>query len=394
MKVVADANLASATAQFSALGEVVLVAGRELQPEDLRDADLLLVRSVTRVDEPLLRHSRVRFVGSATSGTNHVDQEYLQARGIGFAYAPGANANSVVEYVISVICSCGSRLEQLLRGQRVGIIGYGRIGRMLEQRLRCLGISSCVYDPWLEREQYPALTDWPEVLACPVLSLHAELTDSRPWPSRHLLGYDDLIQLPGDSLLINTGRGALIDNQALLQVLNQRPDLQVALDVWEFEPQLDAELLARCVIATPHIAGYSEDGKLLATSMLYRAAARFLGLEAAPQPQVSGVTPLTHGSKEQGASVSQPLVSGTAPLQLPTGLKGAALIRWLQRQSYDVMVDDRAMREQGAENFDELRTKYLRRRELGSFVIDNAEELDQECLGIALGMGCRLPAAG
>lgn len=372
MKVLADANLASATAQFSALGEVLLVAGRELQPEDLRDADLLLVRSVTRVDEPLLRHSRVRFVGSATSGTDHVDQEYLQARGIGFAYAPGANANSVVEYVISVICSCGSRLEQLLRGQRVGIIGYGRIGRMLEQRLRCLGISSCVYDPWLEREQYPALTDWPEVLACPVLSLHAELTDSRPWPSRHLLGYDDLIQLSGDGLLINTGRGALIDNQALLQVLNQRPDLQVALDVWEFEPQVDAELLARCVIATPHIAGYSEDGKLLATSMLYRAAARFLGLEAAPQPPASGA----------------------APLQVPANLKGAALIRWLQRQSYDVMADDRAMRGQGAENFDELRTKYLRCRELGSFVIDNAEELDQECLGIALGMGCRLPVGG
>ncbi len=370
MRIVADANLVAVSEHFSAMGEVVLVPGRELTAAHLEDADLLLVRSVTRVDEQLLSDSPVRFVGSGTSGFEHVDREYLQARGIGFAYAPGANANSVVEYVLSVICSCQQRLERLLEGERVGIIGYGWIGRHLELRLRRLGIASCAYDPWLQRDQYPALTDWQQVLDCPVLSLHAELSDRLPWPSRHLLGFEGLLQLPDACLLINSGRGALLDQQGLLRVLPLRPDLQLALDVWESEPLVDAELLARCHVATPHIAGYSYDGKLLATQMLYRAAAEFLEL------QVANAAPPTDPQA----------------LRVPVELKAADLIRWLQRQSYDVRADDHSLRARNGKDFDRLRAHYPRRRELNAFVIANAAELDQESLDLATAMGCLVPS--
>ena len=370
MRIVADANLVAVSEHFSAIGEVALVPGRELTAAHLGDADLLLVRSVTPVDELLLSDSPVRFVGSGTSGFEHVDRDYLLARGIGFAYAPGANANSVVEYVLSVICSAQQRLERLLAGERVGIIGYGRIGRHLERRLQRLGIASCAYDPWLQRDQYPALTEWQQVLDCPVLSLHAELNDRQPWPSRHLLGFEDLQQLPSACLLINTGRGALLDQHALRRVLPLRPDLQLALDVWEFEPLVDAELLAHCRIATPHIAGYSYDGKLLATQMLYRAAAEFLELE------VAKAAPLTD----------------LQPLRIPVGLRAGDLIRWLQRQSYDVRVDDRSLRARNGREFDRLRAHYPRRRELNAFVVANAAQLDQESLALATAMGCLVPS--
>ena len=201
--------------------------GRTLGRSQLENVDVLLVRSVTRVDEDLLGAQRPEFIGSATSGIDHIDLDFLTSCNIPFAYAPGSNANSVVDYVLSAIANCNDKLEQLLAGAEVGIIGYGHVGRCLKQRLLALRIGSRVYDPWLSVKEHPELVSLEEVLACKVVCLHAELTRRQPWPSHHLLSVKEFEQLRPDALFINAGRGDLIDSAALLD----RPPSQPALEL-------------------------------------------------------------------------------------------------------------------------------------------------------------------
>ena len=369
MKILADRNMVGVDELFAGLGEVETFEGRELR--DVGDADILLVRSVTRVDESLLGDRRPRFVGTATSGYDHVDREFLAGQGIPFAHAPGSNADSVVDYVLSALGHAGDRWEALLSGEPVGIIGYGRIGRRLHERLARLGIRCLAYDPWLSREQWPVLTDLEAVLHCPVLCLHASLTRETPWPSFHMLDAEQLGQLPPGGILINAGRGELIATGELQALAGQRPDLQLVLDVWESEPGIDEGLLASCLYGTAHIAGYSHDGKLRATGMLYEAACTALGLQ---------------GSRDAGTF---------DPVQVsPPGLSGPDLLRWLVARVYDIREDDRALRDGGAEGFDRLRREYRRRRELSSLEIADAASLSPLDLELCRALGCRLPRPG
>ena len=153
LNIVADENMEGVIEAMDDIGPVHLVNGRTLRREDLQEADVLLVRSVTPVNEALLNSTPVRFVGTATSGFDHVDRAYLQREGIDFAHAAGSNANAVVEYVLGAIAMVDDKLEQLFAGGWVGIIGYGTIGKSLASRLSKLGISYVVYDPWLEKGQ-------------------------------------------------------------------------------------------------------------------------------------------------------------------------------------------------------------------------------------------------
>jgi erythronate-4-phosphate dehydrogenase len=277
------------------VAEIRYAAGRSIDAAVLKNADALLVRSVTRVDESSLGASHVRFVGSATSGTDHVDLDYLGSRGIAFAYAPGSNANSVVEYVLAVISAVDDKLEALLAGGRVGLIGYGVIGKMLASRFASLGIDHCVYDPWLDQSTIDHPAELEEVLGCDVVTLHAELTSREPWPSFHLLGEPELLRLKSDALMINTSRGPVVDNGALLGLLRDDAlGARIVLDVWEGEPQISAELLRRVHYGSPHVAGYSLDGKILATRMLCDRLAEILELQlpAAASP-VSPPAPIT-----------------------------------------------------------------------------------------------------
>jgi erythronate-4-phosphate dehydrogenase len=374
MRILADENIPQVEARFGALGEVGRFAGRELRSSDLADVELLLVRSVTRVDRQLLQGSKVRFVGTATSGIDHLDLDYLRGQGIGFANAPGSNGNSVVEYVLCAIAEAGDKLEQLLSGRaRVGIVGYGVIGKMMAARLSALGIAHCAYDPWLDDGAIPNAASLQEVLQCEVITLHCELTDEMPWPSRNLLNGATLVQLREGALLINASRGPVIDNIALLELVQQRDDLTVVLDVWEREPEVMPELLQRVLIGTPHIAGYSYDGKLLAVEMLLRAASESLGLPCEP-----------------AAAEADTLDVITPRLDL----NRADFVRALLRQRYDIFADDRALRqvvigcsaELAARDFDVLRKNYPVRRELcASTVMMAGGQAEQRALALALG---------
>lgn len=370
LRVVADENM---PAVESILGNSALVRrcrGRELAASDLEDADVLFVRSVTRVDRELLEGSPVRFVGTATSGMEHVDTEYLEQRGIGFSRAPGANANSVVEYVLAAVAAMPGRLEQLMQGGSAGVVGQGPVGTAVAQRLRALGARCRVYDPWLPQASLQGRAELDEVLACDLICLHPELTLREPWPSYHLVGEEELARMSADQLLVNASRGAVLDNLALRKRLERPSPPQVVLDVWEGEPQLDTCLLSAVDLGTAHIAGYSLDGKILATRMLCEAMAATLGLDLLP---------------------AAPLASDATILAAPDGLQGAALVRHLLGQCYDIREDDRRLRETcaGGQNvakaFDGLRRDYPERRELAGSTVTVSDESQRQ---LVRALGC------
>ena len=377
LSILADSNIPAVEHFAGSNISVQRFEGRALSPAQLKDVNVLLVRSVTTVDETLLKDANLAFVGTATSGFEHIDRDYLQRRGIGFAYAPGSNANSVVEYVIAAIANVGEHLERLTAGEDLGIIGYGVIGKALATRMSALGVSCRFYDPWLPPSDLKHAASLDDVLACSVISVHAELTTQQPWPSQHLLSERELNAISRESLLINASRGAVIDNQALKRRLQEQSSPSVVLDVWEGEPAIDGELLQHVKLGTPHIAGYSTDGKLLGTKMLLQALKKCLG-----QPWIDPGKPIT----------DPPL------LALRDDLSKAATVRSLIQQRYDIRQDDGELREatlgkasdKAARSFDQLRRRYPERRELLGSKLRATQSLSEGTYQIAMAMGVEL----
>lgn len=280
-KIIADENIPELDTYFADLGEIKRVNGRNLKSKDLEQGvDILLVRSVTQVNQALLAEHSPKFVGTATIGVNHLDIHYLDERGIAWANAPGSNADSVVDYVISSICNIDDLLADLVAGDTVGIIGLGNVGKRLYDRLSLAGIRCKAFDPLLNESDYSAynLVSLEEVLSCRMISCHAPLTRCGDFPSYHLLGTQQLEQLSANAVLLNAGRGEVIDNQALYELMSKR-DLCCVLDVWEHEPTIHPALFQQCYLKTPHIAGYAYEGKARGISMLRQQCEDLLELE-------------------------------------------------------------------------------------------------------------------
>ena len=286
MKIVADENIPFAAEAFATLGEVELIAGREATPETFRDCELLACRSVTAIDEAMLGGSPVRFVGTATIGTDHVDLDWLRRRGIGFASAPGSNANSVAEYVVAALVVLARRGGWELEGKSVGVVGVGNVGSRVVAKCEALGMRVLQNDPPLARETGEArFLPLDALLGCDVVTFHTPLTREGPDATFHLADEALLRKLRLEAVVVNTSRGGVVDNQALKMMLAEQWLAGAVLDVWEGEPEPDEELLELVAIGTPHIAGYSFDGKVAATDMIYRAACGFLGVEPTWSPQ-------------------------------------------------------------------------------------------------------------
>ena len=346
MNIVADQNINQVGQAFHGWGNVRRVAGRELRAADVGDADLLLVRSVTRVDAALLKSSRVRFIGSATSGIDHVDIPYLQKRGIAFAHAPGSNAISVAEYVLAAVCRWAGQKGRMLPALRAGVIGCGQVGGRVISFLEAMGISCRRNDPPLrEATGDPRYLDLDAVLDADIVTLHVPLTRTGTHPTRRLLGADVLPRLRSDVLLINAARGGVIDEPALLSMLARHPGMEVVIDCWEREPDIDVALLERALIATPHIAGYSHDGKLRATHQVYEAACRHFDHTPAWQPKMTPPAKLT-----AGATVSETVLNCYDPEHDSAALKQMLKLPATERAAY----------------FDRLRRDYPARREFAA----------------------------
>ena len=364
LTIIADSNIASLDEFFNAstLGQnnkrpvnIISVAGRAINAQLLAEyqPDVLLIRSVTPVGEPLLANNNtVQFVGSATIGTDHVDQTYLAARNITFANAAGCSKHSVAQYVLTAILNLRPQYWQKSTPPvTLGIIGLGNIGSTLVEYAHDLGWQVLGYDPLL-----PASTinnaSFEQVLSqSHVISLHVPLTDKKhatnptgsDYPTRHLIDKEALAAMPADTLLINSARGPVI-NADDLQADIAHTDRQVVLDVFEHEPEIAANLLSKLAIATAHIAGYTLEGKLRGTQMIYDALCE--KLTVAPVQTMHKLLPLNMFLWSELKEHPDRLV-----------------------KFYDIMADDAALRDKltdgqihGAD-FDQLRRDYHLRRE-------------------------------
>ncbi|MCU1751547.1 4-phosphoerythronate dehydrogenase PdxB [Pseudomonas sp. 6D_7.1_Bac1] len=281
MLIVADENIPLLDAFFEGFGEIRRVPGRSIDRATVEQADVLLVRSVTKVDRDLLEGSKVRFVGTCTIGTDHLDLDYFQQAGITWSSAPGCNARGVVDYVLGSLLTLAEIEGVDLAERTYGVVGAGEVGGRLVKVLQGLGWKVLVCDPprqAAEGGEYVSLEQIVE--QCDVISLHTPLSKTGEQPTWHLFDENRLNQLTPGAWLINASRGPVVDNTALREVLLEREDLQAVLDVWEGEPSVDIALAELCVIATPHIAGYSLDGKQRGTAQIYQAFCQFLGQPA------------------------------------------------------------------------------------------------------------------
>lgn len=279
MRIVVDEDVAGARAAFGPFGDVVTVPGREIDTEDVSRADALVVRSVTRVDRTLVGGSRLRFVGTTTSGYDHVDVEALAARGIAFVNAPGCNATAVADWVVAVLAALHAAGRHGFGRGTAGIVGAGEVGARVARRLAALGYDVRICDPpRAEREGAAGFVDLATALACDVVSLHVPLTDAGAHATRGLLDAAALDALAPGAVLLNAARGGVVEEEALLRRLEGGADLAVALDTWAREPAIDTGLLARVDLGTPHIAGHTLEGRLRGTAIVARAAAEAFGV--------------------------------------------------------------------------------------------------------------------
>lgn len=281
MKILADQNIPCVADAFQDLGEVTLMPGREIKREHLGDCQCLIIRTVTHVDAALLDDTPVEFVGTATIGTDHIDLDYLAKSGIGCSNAAGCNAEAASEYVISGLFALAQHKGFDPFQLKAGIVGFGNVGSRLYQKLDSLGIECLACDPPLQESGTTRrnFVDLDTILKeCNFISLHVPLTSVGRHPTFHMLDDERLQHISDGCLLVNAARGKVVDNLALLNVLKQRDDLLVFLDTWENEPNLLRELLPRVDLATPHIAGYSVEGRLRGTQMVLDAACKHFGI--------------------------------------------------------------------------------------------------------------------
>ena len=354
MKILVDENMPYARDLFARLGEVTAVPGRPIPVEELDDADALMVRSVTKVNSQLLDGKNVRFVGTATAGTDHVDQDYLAQAGIAFSAAPGCNAIAVVEYVFSALLMLAERDGFQLTDRTVGIVGVGNVGGRLQKRLEALGVRTLLCDPPLAANGEPGdfLPLDKLVEEADILTFHTPLYKDGPYKTWHLADEALISRLKPGAILINACRGAVVDNAALLKCLEAGQKLSTVLDVWEPEPDLNVALLEKVDIGTAHIAGYTLEGKARGTTQVFEAYSAFIG-----KPQQIALDTLLPAPEFGRITLHGPLDQAT--------------LKRLVHLVYDVRRDDAPLRKVAgvAGEFDKLRKHYLERREWSSLFV-------------------------
>ncbi|RTR34238.1 4-phosphoerythronate dehydrogenase [Shewanella atlantica] len=377
MKILADENMPYVEQLFGDLGTIEAVNGRTLTPQQIKDADVLLVRSVTKVDQALLSlNTGLKFVGSATIGTDHIDQNYLASKGIPFTNAPGCNATAVGEFAFIAMLELAKRFGTKLKGKVVGIVGAGNTGSAVAKCLEAYGVEVLLNDPLIEADDPREFVSLEELIArANVISLHVPLTKDGAHKTWYLFDEQRLQSLMPDVWLLNCCRGEVIDNRALIKVKRRRPDIKLVLDVWEGEPDPMLELVPYVELATPHIAGYSLEGKARGTYMLYQKLMAVLGLDAD-----KSMTSLLPALWSQQVSLDE-LPSEKALLQLSRFVYDLRDDDELFRQT---MLDDSSIKplENSANNngFDLMRKNHKHRREFSALKLATAGQSDVDWL--------------
>jgi erythronate-4-phosphate dehydrogenase len=368
MQLVIDENIAFAAEAFSQFGDVLLINGRQITNEILHNADALIVRSITNVDDKLLQNTNIKFVGTATIGTDHIDNNFLNENNIAFADAKGCNADSVAEYVFTALLKITVDNKLTLKNKSIAIIGVGNVGSRVAKYAEALGLKVYKNDPPKQRagegSNYVLLE---EALQADIITLHVPLNKSGIDKTFHLLDEKQLNKINNGSILINTSRGAVVDHIALSDIVDKK-HFKVILDVWEGEPLINIDLLQEVLISSPHVAGYSLEGKVNGTKMIYDALCRFTNQLSDWEPKMPTV---------ENNIID---VSSTKILEKKLNLTF--------KQIYNIETDDYKMREMikmdndsRAAYFDKLRKEYPLRREFTNYTI-LVEETDKQLKGI------------
>ena len=368
MKFLCDIALPNSVEVFSQYGEVALKNGRQINADDLVDVDVLIIRSITKVNEDLLsKANKLKFVGTATAGMDHIDTALLDKKGIAYSNAQGSNCESVGDYILSVLLVLAEKYNLSFEGKSIGIVGCGFVGSQVYNKAKALGLTIVKNDPpRFKTGDKTCNATLDEALACDIVTLHVPLIKDGEYKTLHLIDEQKLLKLKPNAIFINASRGNVVDNEALSVFLEKRPDVKVWLDVFEGEPQINCKkLLSQVDGATAHIAGYSYESKRRANVMLAFTLAKVLKLEepkayVMPKPEIESTT-----------------LGKVENLDLD-------LIRRLVFSVYDVRRDSLMFKNcfKDAKSFDAMRSNYRERRELSSLHLLNVEDKFKEQLSL------------
>lgn len=355
MKLVVDENISFAEEAFGSFGEIVLLNGRKIDNQILTDADALIVRSITNVNEDLLKNTKVKFVGTATIGTDHIDLDYLEKSNITFTSASGCNSYAVTEYVFCAVSNIITQKNINKKKPSIGIVGFGNIGTKIARYAKAMGLDVFISDPPLERAGNPQIFyQLEKILQSDIITFHVPLNMDGVDKTYHLLDEEKLKIVKPGTILINSSRGPVVDNNALLKRLKNENDIYTTLDVWENEPDFIPELLQNIIFGTPHIAGYSLEGKVNGTKMVYDALCNFL-------EETPAWTPVL------------PIVENNI-IELENEQNHFEILASIFEKVYSIKEDDLLLRnslnmtgEQKKIYFDKLRKDYKYRRELNNY---------------------------
>ena len=348
-KIIIDANIPYIRGTFDKVAEVKYLTAKEITPAKVKSADALIIRTRTLCNADLLDSSNVKFIATATIGTDHIDTDYCDAHNIAWTNAPGCNAESVAQWVGSVLAVWSNKHNCSLSGKTIGIVGHGHVGKCVERLARLLGMNVLLNDPPLAintPEQYVDLQTI--VRQCDIITFHTPLTRTGQFATYHLFNAQCIMhnaQLPNNSprLIINAARGGIIDEKALLNTLstlNSQLSTDIAIDCWEGEPETNPELREKVLIATPHIAGYSADGKFNASQQVIKAVADFFNI----QPETIEGLPTKSTTTATGDTLKDQLL-----------------------HNYNILTDSDALKSE-PHKFEHFRSNYPIRREINIIV--------------------------
>ena len=353
MKIIADDKIPFLKGALEHVAEVKYLPGDQIGPGDVKDADALIVRTRTKCNAHLLDGSKVKFIATATIGFDHIDTSYCDEHGIHWQNAPGCNAKSVEQYILSALLTLAENNKIELAAKTIGIIGVGHVGSKIERVCNLLGMNVLLNDPPRERmEGGDAFVSLDRIMQdADIITLHVPLNYSGEDSTWHFINNLFLSSLKKKPVLINSSRGEVVDSIALKQAIGAGVVEMVVLDVWENEPLIDLELLWRVNIATPHIAGYSTDGKANGTRMSVHGVNEFfkLGMQnwepaGLPVPEKTKIN-----VDGEGKNIQQILYEAVSA-------------------SYNILEDDKRLRD-SVNTFERQRGTYPVRREFGSYSV-------------------------
>jgi erythronate-4-phosphate dehydrogenase len=370
MKFVIDDKIPYIEGALEPFGEVVYLSGPKTTPEVVSNADAIITRTRTICNEKLLKSSSVKFIATATIGYDHIDTSYCETAGINWTNSPGCNSKSVEQYIASALFVLSERKGFKLKGKTIGVVGVGQVGSKVARVCELFGMNVLLNDPpraRVEGDDKFCSLDYIKQYA-DIITLHVPLEMQGEDATYHLADEKFFNSLAKKPIVFNSCRGEVFDTAAAKQALKDEKVSGLVIDCWENEPDFDIELLQMVDFGTPHIAGYSKDGKANGTTMSVQAISRFFGL---------GIDDWKATGVELPDSVNI-IIDGK-------GLTSEEIISKAVLSTYDIRMDDAALRK-NPELFEKIRGDYPVRREYPVFTVE-AKNIDAETLNILSGLG-------